>query len=141
MAIHKMNFADEVFFAKQVDYVDNVDAKMWVSALGKYAKNSASPIMAVVDASEVNRFCPTVVKLFAEALNLPNVRGIAIVTGDLMASQKARVVGSLSEIENIRIFSTTEDAQRFAQSRLHAPVGRRVGSAQAFSSMRYAWVG
>ncbi|MDX1991357.1 MAG: hypothetical protein SF029_03150 [bacterium] len=134
MPIHKMNFKDEVFFAKQIDYVDNVDAKMWLNALAKYARGSSTPIMAVVDATEATRLCPTVVKLFDEAIRLPNVRGVVIATGDVMTSQKSRVVSSLSELDNIRVVATREEAERYAAARLGGAISKGTRVAAAYSS-------
>ncbi len=79
--IHKMSFDDGMFFARQVGYIDYVDARMWANALGNHAENSGEPIMAVVDMLEVDRLCPTVIEVFETVLDKANVLGIVLVTG------------------------------------------------------------
>lgn len=138
MPIHKMNFSDGVFYAKQVGYVDNTDAKMWVNALNKYARNSAQPIIALVDAEEVNRLCPTVVKIFEEALTSPNIQGIAIATGDFISAQKARVASSLSELSGVRVFPDMAEARTYAEGRVTSLM-KQGWSSSAVSSFSFAY--
>ncbi len=123
MPIHNMNYEAGVFFTKQVGYVDDVDIRMWHNALNKYAKNSDSPVMAIIDMREIDRLCPTSTKVLTNALALPNVVGIAIITSDLMCSRNARVFGTLDALKGVRIFATSTDAYTFAQSRLSPTVG------------------
>lgn len=142
MPIHKMNFADGVFYAKQVGYVDNVDAKMWANALNKYAHGSTEPIIALVDAVEVNRLCPSVVKMFEDVLASPNVVGIAIATGDFVTSQKARVASTLSEIKGVRVFPEVSEAREYAQGRANSLLKKGWASSGVTSfSFAFACVG
>lgn len=128
MPIHKMNLDNGVFFTKQVGYLDHVDARMWANALKKYAKSSDVPIMAVVDMTEVDRLCPTVLKEFTTALQTSNVLGISLITGDVMASRKAPIIGKLGELPGVRFFPTVDEARRYAQARLRPSVGSYTAS-------------
>lgn len=134
MPIHKMNLDDGVFFAKQVGYIDHVDARMWANALKNHARNSDIPIMAVVDMTEVDRLCPTAIKEFSASLQAGNVLGVLLVTGDSMASRNARVLSKLDELNGVRVFPTLDEARRFASTRVRPTVGAYV----ARSVMSYA---
>jgi hypothetical protein len=140
MPIHKMTLEGDVFVARAVGYLDNMDAKLWANALQNHAGNSLLPIAAVMDMVEVNRLCPTVTKIFSEISRNPNMRAVAIVISDSMASQNARVIDKLGEIPGVRVFPTHEEANRFARSRLTAPavVGSGWGAATV-SSFAFAF--
>lgn len=126
MPIHKMSLDDGVFFAKQVGYIDHVDARMWANALKNHAKTSDSPIMAVVDMTEVDRLCPTAIKEFTSSLQAVNILGVLLVTGDSMASRNSRVLGKLNELNGVRVFPTLDEARRFANTRVRPTVGAYV---------------
>jgi hypothetical protein len=117
MPIHKMTFEGNTFNAKAVGYFDNMELRLWANALNNHAN---TPIVAVLDMVEVSRLCPTVTKIFTEAFKNPNMRGIALVISDSMASQNMRVIDKLGEISGLRVFMTDEEAHRFASARLSA---------------------
>lgn len=123
MPIHTMQNRDGVFFAKQVGYVDRVDARMWANALQTYATASDFPIVALVDMSEVDRLCPTTIKIFSNVLAAYNVQGVMLVAGDHLVSRNANVINKLAEIPGLRIFPNLRDALHFAQSRLQPNFG------------------
>src|SRR5690606_27115527 len=112
MPIHRMNFENGIFAAKQVGYFDNLDGRMWANALHTHAKNDLLPLVAVVDIVEVSRICPTLVKTLTEVSKLPNLNGIAFILDPSMTSQHARIIEKLSEIPNLRFFQSSEDAYR-----------------------------
>ena len=119
MPIHKMNFEGGVFFAKQVGYIDNVDVRMWANALGNHAGEAGMPVVAVVDMREVDRLCPTVLKVFSGILKIGNLRGVALVTSDMMASRNARVIEKLAQLPSVLVFSTLDDARQYASKHTH----------------------
>lgn len=122
MPIHKMNFEGGVFYAKQVGYVDNVDARMWANALSNYAQKAAGQVTAIVDMTEVERFCPTVVKIFNDlAANVPNLVSVGLTTSDQMASRNAKIIDKLSGIPNIRFFSSMDAAHDHAVAQMRQP--------------------
>ncbi len=123
MPIHNMNFEGGVFFAKQVGYVDDVDARMWMSALKKYANASHSPIVALVDMREVDRLCPTVLRIFTAIQDMGNVIGIALIASEQMNSRNAQVMSKLSVMGGLRVFSTLDEGRSFARMRLNPTVG------------------
>lgn len=114
MPIHKMHYDSGVFFAKKVGYIDAVDIRMWANALSNYATEAGAPVVAVVDLREVDRLCPTVLKVFAAILKTANLRGVALVTSDMMASRNVRVIEKLAQFPDVLLFSTLADAQGYA---------------------------
>lgn len=110
MPIHRMQVEDGIFVAKTVGYLDNMDARTWANALRKNDTSSA-----IVDMTEVNRICPTVPKMFAEANRLPNLRTIAVIVNPNMSSQNQRIVALLTEQPHVRVFTNADDARMHAQ--------------------------
>lgn len=123
MPIHNMNFEDGVFFAKQVGYVDDVDARMWMNAFKKYANANTSPIVALVDMREVDRLCPTVLRVFNALQGMDNVMGVALIASEQMNSRNAQVMSKLSAVPSLRVFSTLDEGHSFARMRLNPSVG------------------
>ena len=123
MPIHNMNFEGGVFFAKQVGYVDDVDARMWMSALKKYSSASHSPVVALVDMREVDRLCPTVLRIFGALQDMGNVLGVALTASEQMNSRNAQVMSKLSIMGGLRVFSTIDEGRTFARMRLNPTVG------------------
>ncbi|PJF29846.1 MAG: hypothetical protein CUN52_06305 [Phototrophicales bacterium] len=123
MPIHNMNFEGGVFFAKQVGYVDDVDARMWMNALKKYASANNTPIVALVDMREVDRLCPTVLRVFNSLQGMDNVMGVALIASEQMNSRNAQVMSKLSAISGLRVFSTLDEGRSFARMRLNPTVG------------------
>lgn len=133
-----MNFEGGVFFAKQVGYVDDVDARMWMNALKKYASGSDSPIVALVDMREVDRLCPTVLRVFSSLQSMDNLMGVALIASEQMNSRNAQVMSKLSAINGVRVFSTIDEGRSFARMRLNPTVGGYSTAATfAFASSRF----
>lgn len=105
-----MHVEDGIFVAKTVGDLDNMDARTWANALRKNDTSSA-----IVDMTEVNRICPTVPKMFADAIRLPNLRTIAVIVNPNMSSQNQRIVDKLTESSHVRVFTNAEDARMHAQ--------------------------
>lgn len=135
MPIHKMSCEDGVFTAKTVGYFDSVDGRMWANALRNYAKNDLTPLVAIVDMSEVNRICPTVIKAIVEAARTPNLQAIAVVLDTSMASQNARLLDKLMDVANLRVYYSRDEAQKYLRYKLNAPLGGGV----AYASYAYAF--
>jgi anti-anti-sigma regulatory factor len=124
MPIHNMNFEGGIFTVKTVGYLDNIDARMWGNALKKYAKKSDTTIVAIVDMRQVERICPTVLKVVGGLVQQPNLRGIAIITSDSMASRNVSVMNKLQGTDGVRLFSTIEQAHAHAQTYLDPTIGQ-----------------
>ncbi len=139
MPIHKMNFEGGVFFAKQVGYIDNVDVRMWANALGNHAGEAGMPVVAVVDMREVDRLCPTVLKVFTSILKIGNLRGVALVTSDMMASRNARVIEKLAQLPSVLVFSTLDDARRYASKHTQSTFGSFAPSSQSTFSPAFGF--
>jgi hypothetical protein len=123
MPIHRMTIEDGVFAAKTVGYFDSVDGRMWANALRNQARGAAQPMVAVLDITEVNRLCPTIIKTVADVTRLPNFNGLAVVMDPSRCSQLCRVLDKLSELPEVRVFYTQDDAYRYARSRLNWALG------------------
>lgn len=123
MPIHKMTREDGVFYSKQVGYIDNVDVRMWANALGNYAKTSDRSVIALLDLTEADRLCPTVVKTFPKILQTTELVGITIIVADQMASRNATVLNKLSDMANVRIFNDPDAARQFSIAQLNPTFG------------------
>lgn len=134
MPIHNMAFDSGLFIARQVGYVDDVDARMWGSALKKHARGADGAIIALIDMREVERLVPTLTKVFSTALALPNLMGIIVVASDQMSSRNARVMGNLCDHSSVRVFSTMDEAMAFARTQLRPIIGPAAG-AMAFCAV------
>lgn len=137
MPIHKMSYEDGVFIAKAVGYFDNVDGRMWATALRNHAKNDYLPLAAVIDIAEVNRICPTVIKTITDSMRISNFSGIGLVVDSSMASINARALEKLIELPNVRIFYTREEAYRYARNRLNSGIGSAY--AATYRAMAFAF--
>lgn len=133
MPIHRMSFDNGIFQSKNVGYFDNLDGRMWANALKKHATNDLLPLVAIIDIVEVNRICPTLVKIMGDVAKTPNLNAIAFIVDPSMTSQHSRVIDKLSDIPNLRFFSNYEDAYRFAKGRLQVTVGSSVSSSFAYA--------
>lgn len=139
MPIHTMNFDNSTFFAIPVGYFDNVDGRMWANALKNHAKKSPTPVVAVLDTSNVERMCSTLPKVFINALAYDNVLAIAIATSENMCSRHARVLNKLADVRDLRIFMSLTDAESFAQSQMNPQFGRY--TLQSATYMQVSYVG
>jgi hypothetical protein len=123
MPIHKMVLEDGVFYAKQVGYVDNVDGRMWASTLANHAKRAALPLIALIDITEVHRFCPTVVNLISSAVATPNVNAVIIVTGTSLNSQVVKIIDKIGRHSGLHFVPTMEEAILIAAAPPAPPSG------------------
>lgn len=113
-----MNHSGGIFYAKPVGYFDNIDGKMWSNAVKKYANDNYASVGLVIDMTEVDRVCPTLVKVFAEIAKLDNMTASAIVIDPNMYSRNSRVIDKIAQYRNVQVFHTMLDAEDFVDSRL-----------------------
>jgi hypothetical protein len=114
-----MSFENGIFFAREVGYVDANDAKTWAQDLVKYAKQSAQPIIILVDATEATAISTEARRIFALAAETPNVRIAAVATNRLLVTQQSRMaalMGTVRHTHETHIFKTLEEAEQFASS-------------------------
>ena len=116
MPIHEMSFAENIFFTRQVGYIDHIDVSTWADTLATHAQQSDVPIMAVVTMLEVDRLCPTIIDVCARVLKMTNVLGIGVVTGNSMTPRDSRILGQLKTLPGVHLFPTLDRALRFARS-------------------------
>ena len=123
MPIHKMNFSDGVFYASKVGYTDAVDGKMWANALKKYASKSDFPITALVDLTQVDRLCPTLIKVYAKIMEEPNVHCIAIIINDAVLRRNGKVIDKLDAIPGVKAFTDVDIALSYCDGQLRPAIG------------------
>lgn len=133
MPIHTMNFNQGVFFARTVGYVDNVDGRMWGSALKEHARNSDVPVVAVMDLTGADRLCSTLPRVLADVITAENVAGVVLVVSGALASQQMRVFEKISRIQGVRAFDHLDDANGYAKHLIRPSFGMQSMQSRAFS--------
>lgn len=132
MPIHKMNHSDGIFFAKPVGYFDSIDGKMWSNAFKNYAKNSYLSIGAIMDMTEVDRVCPTLMKVFGEIVKLDPLVATALIIDPNMYSRNSRVIDKIATYRNVQVFHSRIEAENYVNTRL--TVGSATVSTYSFST-------
>jgi hypothetical protein len=122
MPIIDMTFENGVFYAKEVGQVEKSDAETWARALRGYAATSPTPIVAVIDANEVNFVSAAARMIFAEASKTPKLKAICVGARDMMTMQMARVIGLLGERGRTFVFISMDEARKSAFEHLRANV-------------------
>jgi hypothetical protein len=138
MPIHNMHYENQLFFTRQEGYVDNVDGRMWATALKNHARTADQPVIAVVDITATERLCPTLVKTIGQTLNGENIAGIVFIAGDNVAGHSPRVMGKLAALHHVHVVTTQEDAHLKARSLLSFPGIAPANTAFARANPAYA---
>jgi hypothetical protein len=119
MPIRDMRFENGIFYAKQTGMIDDADAQAWVDAMRTYAASSETPIVALVDAREVEFVSAHASLIFVQGSSTPNVKAAAVVTRTTTTTVKARTIGMMSEPHHTHetyVFTSLPEAERFAKS-------------------------
>ena len=123
MPIRDMRFEDGIFYAKQTGLIDEADARRWVEALRKYAADSPMPIVALVDAREVEFVSHNASHIFVQGSSTANVKAAAVVTRTTTTTVKARTIGLMSEkghTHETTVFTSLVEAEKFAKACVEA---------------------
>ncbi|MBZ0288371.1 MAG: hypothetical protein K8I30_12210 [Anaerolineae bacterium] len=119
MPIRDMRFEDGIFYARQTGLIDDVDARTWVEALQSHAAASPTPIVALVDAREVEFVSANASAIFVEGASTPNVKVAAVVTRRTTTTIKARTIGLMGEPHHTHetyVFNSLLEAEKFAKA-------------------------
>jgi hypothetical protein len=119
MPIRDMRFEDGIFYAKQVGLIDETDARTWVDALKAHAAASATPIVALIDARDVEFVSASASLVFVDGSSTPNVKAAAVVTRTTTTTVKARTIGMMSESHHTHdtyVFTSLAEAEKFAKT-------------------------
>lgn len=109
-----MHFENHVFYARPGESLNKAEAITWVSALRRYAEQTFSPIVAVIDARDL-KFIPASARVvLAEATRMWRVKALVFVTDDSTMLQTVRMIGILGEDKATRAFTTLDEAVHFA---------------------------
>jgi hypothetical protein len=117
--IRDMRFEGGIFYAKQTGLIDEGDARSWVEALQWHASNSLTPIVALVDAREVEFVSHNASHVFVEGSSTPNVKAAVVVTRTTTTTVKARTIGLMSEPRHTHettVFTSMALAEKFAKA-------------------------
>lgn len=119
MPIRDMRFEGGIFYAKQVGLIDETDARTWVEGLKAQAAASQTPIVALIDAREVEFVSASASVIFVEGSSTPNVKVAAVVTRSTTTTVKARTIGMMSEPHHTHetyVFNSLIEAEKFAKA-------------------------
>lgn len=119
MPIRDIRFEGGIFYSRQTGLIDEADARRWVEALRQYAAESPTPIVALVDAREVEFVSHNASHIFVEGSSTPNVKAAAVVTRTTTTTVKARTIGLMSEPRHTHettVFTSLALAEKFAKS-------------------------
>lgn len=129
MPIMDMHFKDGIFFACEVDYINEHDAREWAQRLEEYAADSATPIVTLIDAREATAISNEARRVFAQASETPNVCVAAVVVNQAnrLAVQQSRITALLSTVRkshDTHFFDSLEEAYQFASQHVAPPAYR-----------------
>jgi len=120
MPIHDMKFKDGIFYAREEGRISKEDAKAWAQQVKFYAANSDTPIVALVDALDVDYISREARQVFARTSYLPNFKGASVAAKNLVTMQTSRVIGLMASQDHTYVFSTMDQAERFARKLLQS---------------------
>ncbi len=129
MPIVDMQFKDGIFFACEVDYIDEHDAREWARHLADHAASSPTPIASVVDARQVTAISNEARRVFALASETPNVSVAVVVVNQAnrLAAQQSRITALLSAVRkshDTHFFDTPDEAYQFVSQYVAPPAYR-----------------
>lgn len=130
-----MNIENQVMTARTVGYFDNMDGRTWANAV-----RANTPLVVILDLQEVDRICPTLVKVMAEVSRTAGLRSVLLVVSSTMSSQTARMVDKLAEYGNVRALPSYEEAEQ--QARITVSKAQSKAAAVSFArgfSFAAAW--
>ena len=118
MPIVDMQFQNDIFFAREVDYVGESDALAWVKALNYHTQINPSRIILLIDATEATTISNAARKIFAQASDTPNVQvaAVAVNPENMRGAQHSRITALLASIRKTHetyFFDSLEEAIQF----------------------------
>ncbi len=119
MAITDFAFQTQIFFAKHSRIIAGDEAQLWVDKLTEYAQWSFTPIVALVDASEVSQITFPAHSLLTKASFINNVSAIVIASSS-NAQLTFKNIALLGKRNSIVICPTLDEARRHAKGLVQA---------------------
>lgn len=123
MPVVDMHFEDGVFFAREYGKIEKEDAKVWANAVARYAASSPTPIVAVIDALEVDFITTEARQVFVRASHTPNLMLSAVAAKGRVTYQTARIISVMAEEDHTYIFPSVPEAYAFARRHLADSAG------------------
>jgi hypothetical protein len=118
MPICDMRFENGIFFARQTGRVEQADAEQWVTALAQHAASSPVPIVALIDARDLNYLSTNASQVFVRGSATPNVKVAIVAAKSAEINQRSRSMGLVSKVRSTHdtlVFRSLEEAERCAQ--------------------------
>jgi hypothetical protein len=115
MPITDMHFKDGIFYAREYGRIEKDDARGWADAVARHASESKAPIVALVDAMEVDYISLEARQVFVRASTIPNLKCAAVAARNLVTAGSARVIAIMAEDNHTHIFPSLEAASAFAR--------------------------
>jgi len=117
MPIADFAFENGIFYCREYGAISRQDAKKWADYARLSAAASPTPLVVLIDATEVTSISVDARKVFAKASHIPNMSISAVAAGTAAASREARLTASIAADPHVYIFPTIEEAQAFAEEK------------------------
>jgi hypothetical protein len=117
MPITNLHFEDGIFFAEEVGNISKEEAEQWVALLTEHARNSPTPIVAVVDALQAGYVTAPARQLFADASFTPNLIAVCVAAQNVVVAT-AGLIGMMGEHNRTYVFYSVAEARAYAEERL-----------------------
>lgn len=114
MPIVDMQFKNGIFYAREFGRIDREDAQAWAQQLAEYASHHPTPIIALVDATEVIHITTDARKIFYKASHIPNFLASVVAAQNIASAQAARVLSLMVDENQTHILPTIEEAHAHA---------------------------
>lgn len=115
MPITDIDFSNGIYYAKETGYITREDAELWAKYARKFAAESPTPIVALVDALDVTAIANEARQIFVKAAKTPNLKISAIASNAPIPTTATRIIGMMVDKDHTNVFPTFEEALRFAR--------------------------
>jgi hypothetical protein len=126
MPVVDISFSDGIFYSREYGVLDKDDARLWSDAAARYAAESDVPIVALIDAKEVERITPSARQIFARVSMTPNLEISVVAASDPNANRASRITGMVAINPTTFVFQDYEEARKYAIERV-AEIRKRYG--------------
>lgn len=116
MPIEDFRFEDGIYYTREFGNLTVEDARLWTEFARRYAQASEMPIVAVVNALDVEQISKEAQRVFARASHIPNLDSAAVATRD--AAAQSERIGQQAVQKHTYVFRNLAEAVAYARQRL-----------------------
>lgn len=117
MPIEDYAFENGIFYCREYGSISKDDALEWAKYIRYYAKIHPSPIVSLIDATEVTHIDNEARRIFANVSATPNYALAAVATNTLISEFTARIVNSTALDPHSHLFKSIDLARAFAEQK------------------------